>query len=44
MDLLDLPGSFSLAWVYKSSVGLQDKRPNGRQAPDIEITARKKRK
>ena len=39
---LDLPGSISLAWVYKSSVGLQDKRPKGRQAPNIEHTPRKK--
>ena len=42
LDLLDLPGYISLAWVYKSRVGLQDKRPKGRHAPDIEFSAHKK--
>ena len=42
LDLLNLPGSISLAWVYESSVGLQDKRPKGRQAPNIEHSPRKK--
>ena len=42
LDLLDSPGSISLAWVYKFSVGLQDKRPKGRQAPNIEHSPHKK--
>ena len=37
-----LPGSTSLAWVYKPSVGLQDKPPQRRQAPNIEHSPRKK--
>ena len=36
------PGAHAiLAWVYKSSVGLQDKPPKSKQAPNIEFSARK---
>ena len=31
-----------LAWVYKSSADLQDKRPQSRQAPNIEFSVRMK--
>ena len=40
-ELQDLPGSTNLAWVYKSSVSLQDKPWTSRRAPDIEFSDRK---